>query len=71
MSNVAKLPTAAASYYTVHKRRNGWGVVLVTPIEGLPAIKTTLRVWSARAGAVTDAKATAARMLRPFKEGRA
>lgn len=71
MGNVTKLPTAAVSYYTVHKRRNGWAVVLVTPIEGLPAIKTSLRVWDEREAAINDAKATAARMQRPFKEGRA
>ena len=71
MTNVAKLPTAAVSYYTVQRMGRNWSVVLVTPVEGMRPLKTRLRVWGDRESAVADAKVTAERMQRPFKEGRA
>lgn len=69
--NVTKLPSAAVSYYTVHKRGKGWSVVLVTPIEGMKPLKTALYTSPDRGEAVEYGKQVAARMLRPFKEGRA
>lgn len=71
MNNITKLPTAAVSYYTVHKRGRDWAVVLVTPCEGMRPIKTALRAYRVRDAAVQDARETAKRMQRPFKEGRA
>ncbi|WP_423210515.1 hypothetical protein [Paracoccus yeei] len=71
MGNVTKLPTAAVSYYTVAKRGKCWAVVLVTPIEGMKPLKTALYSSPDREAAVSYGKEVAARMLRPFKEGRA
>lgn len=64
---IIKLPSAAVSYYTVNKRGKGWAVVLVTPIEGMRAIKTALYASADRDAAIAHGKQVAARMLRPFK----
>lgn len=66
---VTRLPSAATSYYTVRKSGKGWAVDLVTPAP-VRALRTTLRVYHDRESAEADARATAARMLRPFKERR-
>ncbi|MFC3629857.1 hypothetical protein ACFOM8_10420 [Paracoccus angustae] len=71
MSNVTKLPSAAVSYYTVAKRGAIWAIVLVTPIEGMKPLKTAIYSSPDRQEAVSYGKQLAARMLRPFKEGRA
>lgn len=71
MSNVSRLPTAAVSYYTIHKRGKGWAVVLVTPIEGMRPLKTALYSSPDRVAAIAYGREVAARMLRPFREGRA
>lgn len=70
-TTILKLPTAAVNYYTVNKRGKAWAVVLVTPIEGMKPIKTALYASADRNTAVDQAKQVAARMLRPYKEGRA
>lgn len=70
-NNISKLPTAAVSYYTVAKRGKVWAVLLVTPIEGMKPLKTILYSSADRATAAEHGKQVAARMLRPFKEGRA
>jgi hypothetical protein len=67
MSNVSKLPTSAASYYTVNKSGRYSDVVLVTPIEGMKPIKTRLYRFSDRDAAIQQGKDTAAEMHRPFK----
>lgn len=66
MSNVTKLPTAATSYYTVHKAGKGWNVVLVTPSTARP-IKTALYRFTTKDAAEDHGRAVAAKMLRPFK----
>ncbi|MEY8837817.1 hypothetical protein AB9K41_02125 [Cribrihabitans sp. XS_ASV171] len=66
MSNVTKLPSAATSYYTVHKAGCYFDVVLITPCSD-KAIKTRLYRFADRAAAVAHGKATADRMQRPFK----
>ncbi len=71
MTTITKLPTAAVSYYTVAKRGKAWAVYLVTPVEGMKALKTTLYASGDRTTAVDHGKQVAAQMLRPFKEGRA
>lgn len=68
---IFKLPTAAVSYYTVAKRGKAWAVYLVTPVEGMKPIKTALYASVDRNTAVDQAKQVAARMLRPYKEGKA
>lgn len=69
MSNVEKLPTAASSYYTLHKAGKAWDVVLVTPCGTRP-LKTRLYRFPTREAAEAHGQAVAAKMLRPFK-GRA
>ena len=64
--NIAKLPTAAKSYYTVTKQGRAFVVSLVTPCPGR-ALKTHLYSFSDRGAAIQHGKATAAKMLRPFK----
>jgi len=63
---VHMLPTAATSYLTVHRAGKNWAVVLVTPCPG-QNLRTRLRIYTDRTAAIEDGKATAARMLRPFK----
>ena len=64
--NTATLPTAATSFYTVRKVRGGWGVLLVTPSVGKD-LTTHLYTLPDRDAAIDYGKATAARVLRPFK----
>ena len=66
MNNVTKLPTAATSYYTVHKAGKAWDVVLVTPCAGR-SIKTALYRFSTLEAAEDHGREIAAKMLRPFK----
>jgi len=66
MSNVTKLPTAATSYFTVHKVRGWFNVVLVTPCAG-KNLKTTVAQYSDRDSAMWAGKRAAARQKRPFK----
>lgn len=64
--NIAKLPSAATSYYTVTKQGRAFVVSLVTPCPG-KALKTKLYSFSDREAAIEHGKAKAAQMLRPFK----
>lgn len=66
MSAVAKLPTAATSYYTVHKAGKRWAVVLVTPCPGR-ALKTKLYSHERREDACEHGRQIAERTHRPFK----
>lgn len=66
MSAVAKLPTAATSFYTVHKAGKRWVVVLVTP-NGRNPIKTKLYSHERREDACEHGRQIAARTHRPFK----
>lgn len=66
MENVSKLPTAATSYYTVHKLGQRWAVMLVTPC-GSKSLKTALYSSADRDAAIEHARETAARVQRPFK----
>lgn len=66
MNNVTRLPTAATSYYTVHKARNGFDVVLVTPC-GRRNIKTRLYRLCDEQYAHDVAREIAKDMKRPFK----
>lgn len=65
MADLAKLPTARASFYTVRKARDGWDVILVTP-AGRNPITTRLRRWGDRESAFADAKVTADLAQLPF-----
>ena len=69
MSNVAKLPTAATSYYTVRKAGMFWDVVLVTPMPRRN-LRTALYRHADRERAMEHGRHIAAEMHRPFK-GRA
>lgn len=65
MADLAKLPTARASFYTVRKARDGWDVILVTP-AGRNPITTRLRRWGDRESAVAGAKVAADSAQLPF-----
>jgi hypothetical protein len=65
MENVTKLPTAATSYYTVHKYRGYYAVYLVTPCPGKD-IKTRLEVWRDRDAAIDAARNLGKALHRPF-----
>lgn len=64
--NVVKLPTAAPSYVTVRKARDGWTIELVTPVPG-KSLRTALYLYPNREAALADGRNVAARMQRPFK----
>ena len=67
MENIAKLPTAATSYYTVNKSGRYYDVVLVTPIKGMKPIKSRLYRFADRDAAIQQGKGVAAKLHRPFK----
>lgn len=67
MSNVIRLPTASTSYFTIRKTARGWAVQIVTPIEGLRPLRTTLAVYADRDGAIAYGRNHAALIHRPFK----
>lgn len=67
MGNVTKLPTAATSYYTVHKRGQAWAVLLKTPAGAGKSLTTTIASYHSRSAAVSHAQAIAETMLRPCK----
>ncbi len=67
MSNVSKLPTAATSYYTVHKSGRFYDLVAVTPIDGMKPLKTRLSRFTDRDAAMQHGKEAAAKVHRPFK----
>ncbi len=66
IASVSKLPTAATSYYTVHKAGRYYDLVLVTPCGAKP-YKTRLRRFYDRESAVSEGKTTAERAQRPFR----
>lgn len=66
MNNIAKLPTAATSYFTVHKAGPYFDVVLVTPCPG-KNLKTKLYRFADRGEALECGAEIAARQHRPFK----
>ena len=68
-ARVTKLPTAATSYYTVNKAGRHFDLVLVTPCPG-KNLKTTLMRFADLETALAEGKDVAARMQRPFKQGR-
>jgi hypothetical protein len=68
---VIKLPTAPASFYTVCKVGRYFAVTLVTPCTDGKALKTNLFVFTDKAAAILQGKATAEQMQRPFKIRRA
>lgn len=69
MNNITKLPTAAASYYTVRKGRlRGnpvWWVLLVTP--GGWQTTSRLAAYATRDAAICAGRAFAGDAKRPFK----
>lgn len=66
MAKIIKLPTAATSYYTIHKAGHAWDVVLVTPCGNKP-IRTALYRLPDRESAMAYGEDIAGKAMRPFK----
>ncbi|MBM1309076.1 hypothetical protein JQT66_04410 [Sulfitobacter mediterraneus] len=66
MSDIINLPTAAPSYYTVHKSGPLFSVFLITPC-GSQKLKTRLCDFRDRDSAIEFGREVAATQKRPFK----
>ena len=65
--SVTTLPTASPSFITVRKFRAAYCVDLVTPIDGMKPIRTTLAMFAREEAAIENATLVAGQMKRPLK----
>ena len=67
MTNVTKLPTASASYFSVIATGRFFYVVLVTPVAGAKPLTTKICGFDDRASALAYGAKAAACAKRPFR----